>query len=435
MIKTDTVIIGGGLAGLTAATYLARAGRAVQVLEKSQILGGRARTEIKQGFAFNLGPHALYRNSSATLILRELGVKFGGGISDSAGAYIIAHGKQYTLPGGFVSLLTTGFLPLSAKIEAARLLANFGKIDAASYAHLSVREWLEQAIHHTSVRQLMQTLFRVATYAHDPKIQSAGAAIEQFQSGLAGGVYYLDGGWQTLVQGLRQAAERAGAQIQAAAKVISIERFGYEWLVQLANGESFAASSVLIAADPAEAATLVKEGKSTILGEWAKTTIPVRAACLDLALTHLPEPQARFALGIDKPYYFSVHSAIAKLAPTNKAMIHVAKYLSADAPDAPRTIEQELESVMDIMQPGWREFVLVRRFLPKMTVSHALATAKQGGLAGRPTPDVPGMGGLYVAGDWVGAEGQLADASFASAKLAAQMILHTVVPQAASATK
>ena len=433
MLKTNTVIIGGGLAGLTAAAYLARAGQQVTILEKSQTIGGRARTEIKHGFAFNFGPHALYRNADATPILRELGVEFSGGISDATGAYIIDHGKKHTLPGGFVSLLTTSFLPLPAKLEAARVLANFGKIDAAANAPLSVRAWLEQAIRHPSVRQLLQTLFRVATYAHDPELQSAGAAIKQFQLGLADGVYYLDGGWQTLVHGLRQAAEKAGARIQSAASVASLERRGDKWEIQLANGESAAASSVIIAASPADAATLVKGGEATMLGEWARAAIPVRAACLDIALAQLPAPHARFALGTDEPYYFSVHSAIAKLAPSNSAMIHVAKYLSADSSDDARAIEQELEGVLELMQPGWRELVIERRFLPRITVSHALVTAKQGGLTGRPMPAVPGLAGLYVAGDWVGHEGQLADASFASAKLAAAMILQTQARQPAAA--
>jgi NADPH-dependent 2,4-dienoyl-CoA reductase/sulfur reductase-like enzyme len=65
MQKTDEiVIVGGGLAGLTAAVTLARTGRRVTLLEKSEHLGGRAITEQKQGFAFNLGPHALYALSA-----------------------------------------------------------------------------------------------------------------------------------------------------------------------------------------------------------------------------------------------------------------------------------------------------------------------------------------------------------------------------------
>ncbi|MEQ8690750.1 MAG: FAD-dependent oxidoreductase, partial [Pseudomonadales bacterium] len=56
----EVVVIGGGLAGLTAAVYLGRAGRRVSVLERSAEVGGRARVQQLEGFHLNLGPHALY---------------------------------------------------------------------------------------------------------------------------------------------------------------------------------------------------------------------------------------------------------------------------------------------------------------------------------------------------------------------------------------
>src|SRR5262249_40306710 len=151
--------------------------------------------------------------------------------------------------------------------------------------------------------------------------------------------------------------------------------------------------------------------------------IPVKAACLDVGLTRLPRPHARFALGIDRPLYFSVHSAVAKLGPEGGAVIHVAQYLPAGLAADPKTDEQELAGVLDIMQPGWREVVAERRFLPQMIVSHLLVTAAGGGTAGRPGPAVPGMPNVYVAGDWVGPEGLLADASLASAKRAAELVV------------
>src|SRR6185436_3998372 len=64
-----------------------------------------------------------------------------------------------------------------------------------------------------------------------------------------------------------------------------------------------------------------------------------------------------------------------------------------------------------------------RRFLPSLVVSNALVTAEDGGLAGRPPVEVPGVRGLCLAGDWVGPEGMLADASLASAEAAAQALL------------
>lgn len=436
MTQTQVAIIGGGLAGLTAATYLARAGQAVTVIEKSQSLGGRARTERQHDFALNFGPHALYRTAQGATVLRELGVAFRGTNPGSAGAYLLDRGQKYTLPGGFVSLLTTSFLPLPAKLEAARLLAGIGKLDASAFAQLSVRDWLEQTIQHPSARQLVQVMFRVTSYTHDPDRQSAGAAIAQLQTGLADGVLYLDDGWQTIVNGLRQAAANAGAQIQAGVKVTALEQRGQqcqEWLLQLADGTQLTAASVILALGPTETAALLKGSGKTKLDEWAHQAIPVRVACLDMGLTHLPVPHGRFALGVDQPYYFSVHSATAKLAPNGGALIHVAKYLGADLSEPAQAVEQELEGVLDVMQPGWRKLVQVRRFLPRMTVTQALVTAAQGGLTGRPGPAVPGLPGLYVAGDWVGSEGQLADASFASAKLAATLITQQQAPYAAAA--
>jgi pyruvate/2-oxoglutarate dehydrogenase complex dihydrolipoamide dehydrogenase (E3) component len=60
-----------------------------------------------------------------------------------------------------------------------------------------------------------------------------------------------------------------------------------------------------------------------------------------------------------------------------------------------------------------------------MIVSNALVTAEGGGIPGRPDTRVPNADNLYIVGDWVGVEGLLADASFASAKRAANQILET----------
>lgn len=43
--RTDAVVVGGGMAGLTVACYLARAGVDVTVFEKAPELGGRAATQ------------------------------------------------------------------------------------------------------------------------------------------------------------------------------------------------------------------------------------------------------------------------------------------------------------------------------------------------------------------------------------------------------
>lgn len=74
----DVAIVGGGLAGLTASIYLAKAGRKVIVLEKSSRFGGRGMTVNKNGICMNLGAHALYRGGAAFLTFNELGLNLPG---------------------------------------------------------------------------------------------------------------------------------------------------------------------------------------------------------------------------------------------------------------------------------------------------------------------------------------------------------------------
>jgi phytoene dehydrogenase-like protein len=191
----------------------------------------------------------------------------------------------------------------------------------------------------------------------------------------------------------------------------------------LADGRVLAASSVVIAASPSVAASLVQDSERTSLARWADEAIPVRAACFDVALSRLPVPRATFALGIDRPLYLSVHSATARLAPEGGALIQVAKYLEPNHRDSVETVERELEGLLDLIQPGWRDVIVHRRFLPDMIVMNALPLASFGGTQGRPGPEVPGVQGLFIAGDWVGNEGLLVDAALASAKEAAGKIV------------
>ena len=114
----------------------------------------------------------------------------------------------------------------------------------------------------------------------------------------------------------------------------------------------------------------------------------------------------------------SVHSAVAQLAPEGGAVIQAAKYLGSEpAPDAD-AVRRELEHALDLLQPGWRRRLFHQRFLPDLVVCHALTTT-----AARPESAVPEVRGLFIAGDWVGDEGLLADASLASARAAARGLL------------
>jgi phytoene dehydrogenase-like protein len=425
--SADVIVVGGGLSGLATAAYLAREGRGVVLLEKAPVLGGRAGTQARNGFHLNFGPHALYRTGEGAKALHELGVRWTGGVPSASGGYAIDRGRRHALPGGFVSLLTTGLFGVAAKLEAARLLAGFAKVDVAALQSVTVRRFLARHARHDDVRRLFAALFRLSTYANDPERQSAGSAVAQLQLALAGGVVYLDGGWQTLVDGLAAAARAAGAALRTGCGVEAVEPAAPGLRVRLRDGATFAARAVVVAAPPAIVHELLG------LPGWPEAMVPVRAACLDLALSRLPEPRARFALGIDRPLYLSVHSAVAKLSPEGAAVVQLAKYLEPGAPDEQKADERELEALADLLQPGWRSAVVERRFLPSMVVSNALVTAEMGGAAGRPGPEVPGMPGAWVVGDWVGPEGLLIDASLASARRAARLVARRLDAGAAAA--
>jgi protoporphyrinogen oxidase len=64
-----TVIIGAGPAGLTAAYLLAREGAAPVVLEALPGVGGLARTEVRDGFRFDLGGHRFFTKAPEVELL------------------------------------------------------------------------------------------------------------------------------------------------------------------------------------------------------------------------------------------------------------------------------------------------------------------------------------------------------------------------------
>src|SRR6185295_2500365 len=131
-VRTQAIVVGGGLAGLPAAPLLARGAPAVTLLDRSTAVGGRAITQEDHGFRLNLGPHALYRAGAAARVLARLGIEVKGGIPSAAGGHAVAQGVAHTLPGGPVSLITTGLFRLPAKLEFGRLLGTVGRIDTAA---------------------------------------------------------------------------------------------------------------------------------------------------------------------------------------------------------------------------------------------------------------------------------------------------------------
>lgn len=417
---TDVVVIGGGLAGLSAAALLGRAGLSVRVLEKAGSLGGRAATDRANGFAMNRGPHALYRQGEAYSVLRELGVAVPGNLAPVSGL-ALRDGVFHDLPVGAGSVVTTRLFGLAEKAQAGRLMAGFGGIDARRYRTASVREWLAGERLAPAVEQVIESFLRLSSYAGDSERMSAETALRQLQKA-RGGVLYVDGGWQTLIEGLAARATSSGVAIDVSARVAALRTSPRGYVVALADGRELGARAVVLAVTRGAARSLLETAGASLPEDGAPK---VRLAALDVALSRLPRPEQRFVLGIDRPYYLSVHSTVAKVAPEGGALIHVGKYLPSEETD-PEADRAELEALLERAQPGYRSVLVEARYLPHMNAAERLDVASLGGADGRPGPTVPDLPGVFLAGDWVRGASWLADASVGTGARAAETVIRHV---------
>jgi len=411
MRKFDVLVVGGGLAGLIAACETAKAGLSTLVVESSDALGGRARTRLQGEFSFNQGPHALFASGALRLAIDQLGVTYQGAPAPSDGGKLLWGEALHPMPSTALALMTAAPLSTLDRVELASVLRQIaqGRSDgrARSFSQVIGR-------YRPKVRKILEGLARLSTYSNSPDQLDGKAALEQIQLSFSN-VIYLDGGWITIVNGLSEIAERHGTQFLKGVSLATLNQDHGEWRAQLLDGPLVAARSVILATDPSTCARLVPEVSEICAA--ADQATPVKAVCLDLALSSLPEPKNGFALGIDEPMYFSVHSKTAKLAPDGGALIHLAWYLAPDELPAKHHIER-LEWFADKLQSGWRSFEISRQQLLGITVAHDYPRV------GHLRADVsqPASAPLYLAGDWVGDMGWLSDASAASARLAASLV-------------
>jgi phytoene dehydrogenase-like protein len=71
----NTIIVGGGIAGLTSAAYLSRAGQKVLLIEKNKEFGGLVNSFSRDGFHFDAGVRALEDAGIIFAMLKDLSVQ------------------------------------------------------------------------------------------------------------------------------------------------------------------------------------------------------------------------------------------------------------------------------------------------------------------------------------------------------------------------
>ncbi|HEX2315699.1 MAG TPA: protoporphyrinogen oxidase, partial [Thermomonospora sp.] len=115
MSVSHVVVVGGGIAGLTAAHHLVRGGARVTVLEGSPRIGGKLQVSEIAGIAVDEGAESiLTRRPEGLELLRDLGVAGERVHTAAVGSAVYSHGALRTLPAGQIMGLPTDLRALAA---------------------------------------------------------------------------------------------------------------------------------------------------------------------------------------------------------------------------------------------------------------------------------------------------------------------------------
>lgn len=119
-MKTDLVVIGGGIAGLTAALSLNKKGFKIVLLEKSGRLGGAMYTVEENGFQSELGPNTVLETSpKVTKLIEEAGLADVKTYADetSKNRYIVRNGKPTPLAMSPLAFIKSPLFSWKAKLR------------------------------------------------------------------------------------------------------------------------------------------------------------------------------------------------------------------------------------------------------------------------------------------------------------------------------
>ena len=265
MARGQVIIIGGGVAGLSAAYDFAKAGVPHTLIEKQPRLGGVIETRQWEDCLLECGPDSfISAKPEAMALIRELGLAGDviGSKDEERVTYIQRHGKLVRLPEG-----TTMFVPTRPSSMLASPLVGWGtKVRMGlellrgpkTYPDRSVSEFVTDHFGRETLDYLAEPLLS-GVYGGDPDQLSAPSVLPRFvemerkNGSLARSLMRTRGAkrdeplFRTLKNGLGWLVERLAAKANVthgAAEAIEKDETGFRVRV---NGNWMAADHMVVA--------------------------------------------------------------------------------------------------------------------------------------------------------------------------------------------
>jgi squalene-associated FAD-dependent desaturase len=289
-MSLKVAVIGGGLAGITAAIALAETGADVTLLEARPRLGGATCSFSRDGLTVDTGQHIFLGCCSAYRgLLDRLGMTGHTTLQDRFDVTVLAPGgkkarlRRTALPGPLHMLPALGRYPFLSRTErasVARPALAMRFVDPADPAADTQRfgDWLARHGQSERTRRVLWDLFSVSALNIAGDDASLALAAVVVKTGLLGKNNAADIGVPTLPLGELHGDAGAtllaklGGQVALSTKVSAIEPdSGGGFRIALAQGDPVTADAVVLAVPHEKAAPLIPAGalpEQTVAG-WA----------------------------------------------------------------------------------------------------------------------------------------------------------------------
>lgn len=279
MRPKEIVVIGSGFSGLSTATHLAAAGHSVTVLEKNEVLGGRARKFNAKGFTFDMGPSWYWMPDVFENYFRNFGKKTADYYDlvrlDPSYAVIFGKGETLNIPAKlneFKAALEELEPGVSEKLDAFLEQAAFkyqrGINDLVKRPSLSLMEFVDLRLFRDVLKMdIFQSMSKhLQKYFTNEKIirlmefpvlflgetaQKIPALYSLMNyADIVLGTWYPMGGMHKIIEGMVALAKEKGVVFRNKAEVVSITADnGAAKTVKLATGEEISFDFLVASAD------------------------------------------------------------------------------------------------------------------------------------------------------------------------------------------